>query len=281
MGNIFNRLLRKAAKAILRMPKIREGFEEVCQYYAIRRVEGGLDTFKREFELQAIIGSQKLAPREGAFNESDAAALAKVVQMVLRRDIMVAEIGSWTGMSTAVLGKSVADYQGRVFAIDHWLGSEGSALSDFAKGHDVYSIFRRNMLVLGLRDVVHPLVMDSQTASQIFADGILDLVFIDADHRYEYIKKDISLWLPKLKGGGILCGHDCEGYYSQYGDEDKKRVEENLKDDCISTVDDHTPPVDLFTHHICHPGVVKALHEDLQERYSIMPNSVVWYYIKH
>ena len=36
----------------------------------------------------------------------------------------------------------------------------------------------------------------------------LDLVFIDGAHSYENVKQDIALWLPKVRKGGILSGHD-------------------------------------------------------------------------
>ena len=36
----------------------------------------------------------------------------------------------------------------------------------------------------------------------------LDLVFIDGNHDYEYVKQDIALWQPKIRKGGILAGHD-------------------------------------------------------------------------
>ncbi len=36
----------------------------------------------------------------------------------------------------------------------------------------------------------------------------LDLVFIDANHEYSYVKRDILAWLPKVRSGGILAGHD-------------------------------------------------------------------------
>jgi predicted O-methyltransferase YrrM len=41
-------------------------------------------------------------------------------------------------------------------------------------------------------------------------DGSLDLVFIDADHSYEWVKKDIAAYKPKLKTGGWLTGHDID-----------------------------------------------------------------------
>jgi len=39
-------------------------------------------------------------------------------------------------------------------------------------------------------------------------DASLDFVFIDADHSYDAVYKDIVAWKPKVKQGGLLCGHD-------------------------------------------------------------------------
>lgn len=51
---------------------------------------------------------------------------------------------------------------------------------------------------------------DSLEAAKYFEDNSLDFVFIDADHTYEAVKKDIEAWAPKVKNGGWLCGHDYE-----------------------------------------------------------------------
>jgi hypothetical protein len=37
-----------------------------------------------------------------------------------------------------------------------------------------------------------------------------DFVFIDADHTYEGCRADILAWGPKVKSGGLLCGHDYD-----------------------------------------------------------------------
>jgi predicted O-methyltransferase YrrM len=50
----------------------------------------------------------------------------------------------------------------------------------------------------------------SKEVSQQFEDESLDVVFIDATHTYPAVKQDIQLWLPKVKKGGILAGHDFE-----------------------------------------------------------------------
>jgi len=42
----------------------------------------------------------------------------------------------------------------------------------------------------------------------------LDYVYIDADkNRYESAYKDIELYYPKVRNGGILGGHDFDGHY--------------------------------------------------------------------
>lgn len=51
---------------------------------------------------------------------------------------------------------------------------------------------------------------DSLSAANDFRDQSLDFVFLDADHTYDAIKKDLSAWSYKVKKGGIFCGHDYD-----------------------------------------------------------------------
>lgn len=37
-----------------------------------------------------------------------------------------------------------------------------------------------------------------------------DFIYIDGNHEYEFVKKDIELYCPKLKKGGIIAGHDAD-----------------------------------------------------------------------
>jgi hypothetical protein len=41
-----------------------------------------------------------------------------------------------------------------------------------------------------------------------FPDDYFDLIFIDADHTYPGISRDLVDWWPKVKKGGVFCGHD-------------------------------------------------------------------------
>lgn len=49
---------------------------------------------------------------------------------------------------------------------------------------------------------------DSVKASEWFEDFSLDFVFLDADHTYEGVRSDLLAWAPKVRAGGVLCGHD-------------------------------------------------------------------------
>ena len=50
----------------------------------------------------------------------------------------------------------------------------------------------------------------SKEAVKEIADDNLDLIYIDADHAYEHVKEDIKIWYPKVRKGGIVCGHDYD-----------------------------------------------------------------------
>lgn len=50
--------------------------------------------------------------------------------------------------------------------------------------------------------------LSSLDASKQFNDNSIDLIFIDANHEFVHVYEDIISWLPKLRDGGIICGHD-------------------------------------------------------------------------
>jgi predicted O-methyltransferase YrrM len=49
---------------------------------------------------------------------------------------------------------------------------------------------------------------DSARSAEGFPDSYFDFVYIDACHEYEAALADIKAWLPKVKKGGVISGHD-------------------------------------------------------------------------
>jgi len=69
----------------------------------------------------------------------------------------------------------------------------------------------------------------SKDAAPLFADGYFDWVYIDANHLQA--RQDIEAWWPKVKSGGIICGHDytmCGDYITVKRDVDEFVAEHNL-----------------------------------------------------
>lgn len=52
-----------------------------------------------------------------------------------------------------------------------------------------------------------------------FSDDYLDWVYIDSDHKYENVRRDLDWSLRKVKRGGIISGHDfvTDSKYKDYG----------------------------------------------------------------
>lgn len=48
----------------------------------------------------------------------------------------------------------------------------------------------------------------SEEAVSMWADKSLDFVFIDGDHSYEGARKDFEMYIPKVRSGGVVSGHD-------------------------------------------------------------------------
>lgn len=117
----------------------------------------------------------------------------------------IVEFGSHCGRSTRALGDNCP---GMVHAVDPWTGEylnnedkPSGALAGVSRWPD----FKRN-----LNDLIKTgKVMPQRMLSTDFKIGFkVDMVFIDGDHRYEEVVKDIDHALSILKKGGILVGHD-------------------------------------------------------------------------
>jgi hypothetical protein len=176
------------------------------------------------------------------------------------QNIKICELGCWTGMSTVLFGKIAQECHGSVKAIDWFKGAETDNLETCAKMFNIKLICQNNLKENKVDDVVE--VIDARTDEAItrYPDEYFDVVFIDADHRYTAVKKDIQQWLMKVKKGGLLCGHDCDiiltnglqSIYDKWGDRNWVGF---------------------------HLGVAKAVSEEIPQAKKT-ETGVVWYYVR-
>jgi predicted O-methyltransferase YrrM len=192
----------------------------------------------------------------------DADVLNILLGRVTRPDVVVVEVGSWVGNgSTRVIAQAIRPASGRLYCVDTWAGSDNVPHhQDFRLQYSsMFPIFAENVRHYGGEEVIRPLIMPSLSASALFPDGSVDLVFIDGNHGYTNVKRDLSAWLPKVKPGGILCGHDCDASYRHLDARLKVEIVARREDDVYTNVGFPGPP--LF-----HAGVVTAVYEQFGRR---------------
>lgn len=112
------------------------------------------------------------------------------------------EVGVYAGRSLAFMADALAERPDvEIWGVDVWGLEYGLTFGDFAmrlRSTSPTTLDRANLLRC-----------PSVRAARIFDDRSLDFVFIDADHSYEAVRADIAAWLPKVRQGGTLAGHDC------------------------------------------------------------------------
>jgi hypothetical protein len=120
-----------------------------------------------------------------------------------------AEIGVSEGaFSEAILTTSSLSI---LYSVDPWKEFDKSIYDDItsvsaAEHEKRYETTVRKLSPFGKRSNL--LRLTSAEAAKLYKSETLDFVYIDANHSYEECRKDIGLWFPKLKKGGIFAGHD-------------------------------------------------------------------------
>lgn len=141
---------------------------------------------------------------DGWFNEGDLKVLQKLAAFVPENGNVI-EIGSHLGRSTVAWLDHIPE-TATMYAMDHW--GMMNHRNEF-KGIDRYKVFIEN--TKGYKNLV-PIKTFSPPKEDL---GVMfDLVFIDGNHGYEFVKADIEYWSARIKSGGILCGHDYRPYWS-------------------------------------------------------------------
>lgn len=82
--------------------------------------------------------------------------------------------------------------------------------------------------VLADERVTH-LRQKSAEAAPSFSEKSIDLIFIDANHEYEYVLEDLQLWWPKVVEGGFMVMHDYTW---------RKKLDPNKTNGVIQAVDE-------------------------------------------
>jgi predicted O-methyltransferase YrrM len=126
------------------------------------------------------------------------------------------ELGVWKGHSISYLADQCRGWEPKIYAVDLWedvysFSKQGGYKKPHTKDEQIpriYQEYNKTLKKTGTRHLIEDIKGYSWEVARQFDDDTIDFVFIDADHAYESVCKDIQAWLPKVRKGGIIAGHD-------------------------------------------------------------------------
>ncbi len=143
-----------------------------------------------------------------AFLNIDEAYLLYDLAEKSKGDIL--EIGAYKGGSTIILAKGLKENY-KVYSIDMHIRKKAFKLK-LGKRYeyvpkDTSKIFIKNLKRFKVTDKVIPIIKTSEEAA-IGWNKPIDILWIDGNHEYDFVRKDFMLWEPYLKKNGIIAFHD-------------------------------------------------------------------------
>lgn len=129
------------------------------------------------------------------------------------------EIGSYAGESSLII--SSFDYVKKLDCVDPFLIPE---IEDRFKARMHHFMNNKQQKKVFLHKET------SENYAKRVEDKSLDVVYIDGNHSYTSVVEDLSLWYPKIKNNGFICGHD----YSKRFDGVVKAVNEFTQEHSLS-----------------------------------------------
>lgn len=147
------------------------------------------------------------------------------------------EVGVWKGHTSKRVADSCPSLK-KLFLVDPYdasLGYKKGNIYDERNQKKVSEAKKEMLSKMKDHKNVEFLFFTSEKASKKLKNKSVDIIFIDGQHTYEEVKKDISFWKDKVKEGGLLCGHD---YNNRYKEHVVKAVDEAFDEKRISIYDD-------------------------------------------
>lgn len=191
----------------------------------------------------------RLAPIElDNFTRDDLPRL--LAELELNRGVEVGVYRAWYSYRLCSANPSLTYY-----GIDTWAPI---SRRDQARMDQHYQCAVERMAQFGERATL--LRMASEQAATHFNDNSLDFVYLDADHSYDATLADLQRWVPKVRQGGIIAGHDYDAYDTS--EDHHWRVNEAVND----YLDTLTPQPLLFIFG----------RRTSQSRYANCPRSFMW-----
>ena len=113
------------------------------------------------------------------------------------------EIGSFVGESTVLFAKSFK----KVIAVDPFLADYDPA-DPTSYSFEFKNVYETYLDRTGDHQNIETIVSTSDAAVDFLKGPKYDFIYLDGLHTYEGVKNDIINYLPLVKEGGVIGGHD-------------------------------------------------------------------------
>ncbi|MGF1553289.1 MAG: class I SAM-dependent methyltransferase [Paracoccaceae bacterium] len=137
------------------------------------------------------------------------------------RPRLVIEVGTWKGGSAIHMARVLRrlGVEAEIVCVDTWLGAPIAWTTEthlkpqlkLSGGYPrLYDTFLRNVLDAGVADTITPLPASSDGGFRVLEHfGVrAEVIYIDADHDYHAVKRDLENYWRLLAPGGTLIGDD-------------------------------------------------------------------------
>lgn len=146
--------------------------------------------------------NEKISIRKAPFAKIGLQDFCDFIKKNYKKEIILAEIGSYVGDSTEIFAKNFKT----IYSIDPWENgyddNDGTSNSDMSIAESQF-----DELVEQFSNIKKNKGKSLDFVNN-FEDEFFDVVYIDGNHQYEPFKEDLKAWLPKVKKGGFITGHD-------------------------------------------------------------------------
>jgi len=116
-------------------------------------------------------------------------------------DMVMVEIGCFRGVSTAIFAR----YAKTVYAVDPWLTR--TDFTEIPRDWMEKAEPQFDRVMAEFPNIIKKKGLSVERARD-FEDESLDAMYLDADHSEAHIRADLAAWIPKIKKGGVVAGHD-------------------------------------------------------------------------
>lgn len=142
--------------------------------------------------------------------------LTKLTEVVRKaatasRPLTVVEVGSWVGESAVALASGIGKAGGKVHCVEHFQGNVHDGLASLAAGAGpellrAWHAFNCGPLLGQRIELIEATSLDA--AKRFPAKPGIDVLFVDGEHTEAALLADLQAWLPKVRKGGTVLGHD-------------------------------------------------------------------------